>query len=522
MESRRPVYNLNRNLRLTMPVTNIHRNMRRCLLSDEGVVTAYLDPDNSYNITSPTITGVAKSGTAGLTLSDPGAFSGVQAGQYVHNTTLDVYFQVLSNEDNNELSLQFAMDTIGTNWGKATSTSASKLVDSGADFTAAGITIGMIAAQRDLSEFAVITSVSATELGLSADIFESGDNYSLMAGFREGDSYEVCTAVLDGSAGQVMVEIPKFYFRHEMTPDNRHRWLISDYPIPGYVIHPAFNPNGVEVDHIYYSAFEGVINERKFGADLLTGYNLNEAKLGSYAGFRPVVSGQRSEFRQAAGNRGSGWQLQDWYTLWAVQLLFMIEYEDLNSQSVLGPGLTDWNSTRRDEFVVATSSRAMCHTGWSLKHGNASADNALGNGVVGGYNTYRGIENFWGNIWKWTDGYNQFDGRVYLSNSPSGYDDDVSSPPYIDTGKTSVGGQGSTGGYISKVHNTPHGFLVEAIAGGSGSYLPDYYWYAPGWRVAHSGGHVNDGATAGFAVLTASASSFNRFTNTGSRVCFRG
>ena len=41
-----------------------------------------------------------------------------------------------------------------------------------------------------------------------------------------------------------------------------------------------------------------------------------------------------------------------------------------------------------------------------------------------------------------------------------------------------------------------------------------------GWRVAHSGGNVNNGDNAGFAALNANNDSSNRNTNTGGRECF--
>jgi hypothetical protein len=39
------------------------------------------------------------------------------------------------------------------------------------------------------------------------------------------------------------------------------------------------------------------------------------------------------------------------------------------------------------------------------------------------------------------------------------------------------------------------------------------------WRVAHSGGNVNNGANAGFAALNANNTSSNRNTNIGARAC---
>jgi hypothetical protein len=48
-------------------------------------------------------------------------------------------------------------------------------------------------------------------LSLSVDIFVSGEGY------------EIQTAILDGSGGQVMVEVPKFYSRYRSAQQIRKR-----------------------------------------------------------------------------------------------------------------------------------------------------------------------------------------------------------------------------------------------------------------------------------------------------------
>src|SRR5690606_19511963 len=75
----------------------------------------------------------------------------------------------------------------------------------------------------------------------------------------------------DGTNGQVMVEIPKFWFKKTVktSPERTVEFAISDKPEPGFVVHPAFfrdrNGDGVaeELDFRYYSAFEGYDNGGK-------------------------------------------------------------------------------------------------------------------------------------------------------------------------------------------------------------------------------------------------------------------
>jgi len=61
-------------------------------------------------------------------------------------------------------------------------------------------------------------------------------------------------ADLTGGSGNVMVEIPKFYYRYNYV-GTTHNWSISLTPLDGYAVHPAFSKGGVEVEHRYIGAY---------------------------------------------------------------------------------------------------------------------------------------------------------------------------------------------------------------------------------------------------------------------------
>ncbi|MCK4529434.1 hypothetical protein KAW18_18880, partial [candidate division WOR-3 bacterium] len=124
--------------------------------------------------------------------------------------------------------------------------------------------------------------------------------------------------------------------------------------------------------------------------------------LGSVSGKAPMSYGSRAEFRVAADNRGTGWRQQDFDLVSGIQLLYLVEYADWNSQSMIGNGLTDWISV----WPGWNNYNSIEKAGNSNSDGNATANTSGGNGVVGSYMSYRGIENFFGHLWKWVDGIN--------------------------------------------------------------------------------------------------------------------
>lgn len=67
--------------------------------------------------------------------------------------------------------------------------------------------------------------------------------------------YGDTTFAYDGSNGQVMVEIPKFYYKSEKVGDNIY-WWVSPYKLPKFKVHPAFVSKNHEIDYFYVGAFE--------------------------------------------------------------------------------------------------------------------------------------------------------------------------------------------------------------------------------------------------------------------------
>lgn len=302
----------------------------------------------------------------------------------------------------------------------------------------------------------------------------------------------------DGSNGQVMVEQPRFYYK--VVPlkvekidgaDGYHlrkaRYYISDTPKAGFKIHPAFVRNGVEVDRIYLSAFEGCIYDTSAGAYLLNDEQVadfNADKLSSIAGAKPC-SGQtqqltRANARKLAHNRGEGWEQATVQAVAATQLLFVIEYAMFDSQTALGNGNV--------YQVPNTAANISENTGATAALGNLSGL-VQSNGVQSV--SYRGEENLWGNIWIALDGINEYisgntRGEVFISDH--NFTDNIGTAPYENSGIITCYGSGfiSSFGYSDKFDYL---FVPSEFKGNGKLPVGDYCWnYGEGWRVSGTGG----------------------------------
>ena len=282
-------------------------------------------------------------------------------------------------------------------------------------------------------------------------------------------------AIIDGTDGNVMVEIPKFWYKYENV-GGVHKWSISDVAQTGYEVHPAFIRGGVEKSFRYYCAYQG--------------YTLS-TKLISGSGRVPTASKTRATFRTEAAANGTGWSQIDWNLLIAVQLLYLVEYANFNTQAMLGQGIT------------TTGGVYTAVTGSSNSLGNASSPST---NTSTQFMSYRGIENWYGQIFKFIDGVNVNAYVYYVNNNPATFADDVFTGDYVNTGITSV----TASGYGKNLVASGKGFVASDTSGGSDStFVPDYFSLGTGARIINFGGHANYGADAGGFSLWAYAASYS-------------
>ena len=352
-----------------------------------------------------------------------------------------------------------------------------------------------------------------------------------------------CGSYLDYA---VMTEIPEHWYKLYFN-GTKFRMMLSEIPLPGYK----------HVDKFYISTYEA----RMYRTDNLLCSAAGASKLSdpNSINFRggdntaewddtyrsllgcPVTNLTRDQFRQAARKRGSGWEMYTYGAHKTLFWLFAVEYATLNSQKPfnaqkdangfsqgglgLGPTqMTDWTNFNNTNPLIPC--------GYTNEFGNGSGEKAyvVKNASGGTHatlmaNRYRGIENPFGHIWKYTDGANiqVTTGDAGLSvlwttDDPSNFSD----TSYI--GYDKKGNICRTNGYAKRVLLGEDGDIVTTEIGGSSStYWHDYYYtYTSINRMlmVRVGGDANRALDAGFTCVAANLAPSDGSRTSSSRLCF--
>ena len=356
----------------------------------------------------------------------------------------------------------------------------------------------------------------------------------------------------DGSNGQVMVYQPKFYYLvcpleydRQETGYGYHlrkaNYYVSETQRAGFKLHPAFyDKNGNEVDYILMSAYEGCIYDTSANAYLKNDEQVIDAskdKFSSIAGARPAsgVSQNltRPNIEQMAKNRGECWHSLGIKTASMEQLLMIVEMGMMNLQTAIGHGVVNlpWTtgSDTTSSYAGATGSTASLGNGT----GRATKTTTYEGGKATDYTVdgktsicYRGVENFWGNIWKFAYGINFYCevGKPFLGYVCKDFN-------YAESKKTdnyeNIGfALPSENGYVSAMgYSTKYDwlFLPSEVKGNSSLPVGDYYYQNNTWngyRIALLGGYWYNGSDAGGFYWRLNNGVGTRYRNIGGRLVY--
>lgn len=287
------------------------------------------------------------------------------------------------------------------------------------------------------------------------------DNYTLK---EDGTA-----SLLDGTDGDVMVEIPKIGYRLWNDENYQYVSVTEDPNKDGYCYYAHSLETDGDCDKIYYGAYYGYVDSSNL-------YSRSEV---SPTDASPTDAISLINFRTYAANRGTGYSLESFFPRTLMQCLYVVMYKNLNSQAALGQGLTNASAKVN---TGGTDSQSFCY-------GTISGSNQV---------KFLGIEDFYGNLSSWLDGiYSDTyalltdyrnsqminDGHDFQFSTPKGTSD------YYD-------------GYIDKIIGTnTSGFTKDynngSYDGRDSTYFADYGLVDSGGFASYAGGSWADASYAG-------------------------
>lgn len=331
----------------------------------------------------------------------------------------------------------------------------------------------------------------------------------------------------DGSNGQVMVYQPKFYYKVEPVETGseaisegntsvylkKANYYVSDAPYTGFKLHPLFyNEAGEELDFVLKSAFEGSmydVSAQSYVTDLASDtVTLETGDLMCSVGGQKPISGNSAILSKPnaeilCANRGNGWHLETIQDASAEQILMIVEFASFNTQSAIESGVTGFVSGNGNEASQTGYTTQVTGHADATVHiasdGTETTETTVGKRSI----CYRGVENFWGNIWKHINGINVWGngsmngGQAYVC-SDFNYNESKHDGNYNATGLYYP----NANGYVKYFgYNASYDWLfIPSSTVASGGTVSAYAYVSTNldsYRIARLGGSWNSGAVAG-------------------------
>lgn len=364
----------------------------------------------------------------------------------------------------------------------------------------------------------------------------------------------------DGSNGEVFTRYPKMWIKRlfpVQEEDGYYEYrMIADFEVQDFI----------EVGSWMEGRYEMYVD-----AD-----NIGHSRSGVY----PKYNANIKQFEQYAKNLGDTYCLEDWHRF-VMDTLYLVEYANNNSQTMLGRGVTEWsekkalvaeNNVNRiivdnaNVFPVGRSISIGTSAAWNsgvAKDRTVTSIETYSNNGVNGYAVYfdgeavnialenhiwgsaqktgdcdslgmksgclindgrhsviyRGKEQPLGNMYKFLSGINIKDYQTYICYEPSQYAPDTFNEHYHKLGYVNPN---ETEGYTKIMgfdKDNPLIALPTELGAGSTTGYCDYcYSKNAGNRVARVGGHFSSGGAAGLFSWNFSDSSSNSYWNIGARL----
>ena len=306
----------------------------------------------------------------------------------------------------------------------------------------------------------------------------------------------------DGSNGEVLTYIPGFYYKREVVDGVEYQY-ISKYEQEGYSYSEPFSvgrykmSGGKDARHASTGGGSSTSNKNSNGyIELMntidpgvSGGTIGNVFTGkSISGAYPSARANLPTFRESASKLGTDFSILD-YHYYVLQMLYLIEYADYDSQTKLGKGVTE----NEGAIIMGGTDELGMKSGCLVNDGAHSM-------------IYRGIEDIYGNTADFLDGINIKDYQAYINYDFKTYKSDVFDGNYKALGyvNKSLGDNGGFG-YITKLgydsNNPLIGLPIDVDANNTDfnnpSGIKDGYGARPGELILVVGGAYNLGNNAG-------------------------
>lgn len=277
--------------------------------------------------------------------------------------------------------------------------------------------------------------------------------------------------VTDSEAGE-LVAIPKFWYKWTKS-GNTLKLQISDSAQDGFFVSPAHADRGDgkgERDVVYVGRYHSCSTYK------------------STTGQAPQVSITRSAARSSIANLGTTiWQF-DLAMRLTIQMLYLVEFADWDSQTKIGYGCGNGSAAQN----VGASDSMPYHTGTMQ-----SSRTTYGIGVQ-----YRHIEGLWDNVYDWMDGCYYSSAGLSIILNPSSFSDTASGAAIgtPSSGYPTVMSVAETGGVQ---------WMYPTTAGGSNTtYIPDGWSSGASAPCLYCGGNRSQNLGRGLFCVGYNSSSY--------------
>jgi hypothetical protein len=347
---------------------------------------------------------------------------------------------------------------------------------------------------------------------------------------------------LDGTDGQVMIEIPEHYRKFE-EDGNIRRCYLSEGKCTGFT----------KVPKVYVGAYEAALDrtnnklasvcneteQYRGGNNQADWDTLSKSQLGKCATYMT-----RATMRTRARNRGDNWNEMDYESWKTIFWLYYVEYANRNCQAAVNSELTSEGYKQgglgNGATTLASSDWGAYNSYYPMLKCGASNSLASGSGEVivnlpDDYKVdtpttlaccrYRGIENPFGHIWTNVEGA-IFDIKTDADGGTSEFYTTSDKTKFGDTleGFTKVGNVPRKDGYVTKLIFGENGeFAPSDNGGGSTTYWCDYFYTSissSSLRTLLLGGSCNSGAHSGFGCWLSYGGVSSAAADVGGRLCY--